>query len=440
MPSAEAPEPYQPLSLLAIAGFVLCLLYALVVIGGGVVALINHTPWLLPLWTLLLPIVGVALAWVARGRIQGSEGTLGGMALVNWGIGLGVLFGLTYTAYYTATYFAVRQQATDFAARWLDDLRAGKLEQAYLRTMDVAKRPREDANLRAALENLGATNMVSYNTFQHAEFVRLLKQGGQEAQADLVAVKDWDYEKGGYQVNLVYNVGTPAARFELVLGVQGKESLTGEYEGRQWHVMMDKSGADRTQIKFTPEGERVLTALSRGREFAQNWLLVLSKGDKEEAYLETLPPAERGQPGPAGDKSKAAFLQGDLVRADPKTFWASDPKAVVEGVKDLFRSRGAATSRLELAQVRLPEWEHVDEKLRGRFDVQIGLFDQAALPPGERPMPRFQVDGVLVVESTAPPGQEDKNSWRVVSLDLVRGGAPGPEAAMAARRGMRPGR
>src|SRR5438067_2270089 len=126
MPSGEVPEPYQPLSLLAIAGFLLCLLYALVVIGGGVVALINHTPWLLPLWTLLLPIVGVTLAWVARGRIQGSEGTLGGMALVTWGIGLGVLFGLTYTAYYTATYFAVRQQATDFAERWLADVRAGK--------------------------------------------------------------------------------------------------------------------------------------------------------------------------------------------------------------------------------------------------------------------------------------------------------------------------
>src|SRR5438045_9663109 len=67
MPSAEAPEAYQPLSLLAIAGFLLCLLYALVVIGGGVVALLNHTPWLLPLWILLLPIVGVALDWGARG-------------------------------------------------------------------------------------------------------------------------------------------------------------------------------------------------------------------------------------------------------------------------------------------------------------------------------------------------------------------------------------
>src|SRR4051812_40579103 len=98
MPSAEAPEAYQPLSLLAIAGLLLCLLYALVVIGGGVVALLNPTPWLLPLWTLLLPIVGVALAWVARGRIEGSERTLGGTALANWGIGLGVLFGLTYTA------------------------------------------------------------------------------------------------------------------------------------------------------------------------------------------------------------------------------------------------------------------------------------------------------------------------------------------------------
>jgi hypothetical protein len=363
---------------------------------------------------------------------------------VTWGIGLGVLFGLTYTAYYTATYFAVRQQATDFADRWLNDLRAGKVEQAYLRTMEVSKRPREDANLRASLENLGAANQLSYHVFQQAEFVRLLKQGGPEAQVNLTGVKDWDYEKGGYQVQLVYQIGTPIARFELTLGVQGKESMTGEYEGRQWNVMMDRSQADRSLITFTHEGERVLTAVVKGRQLAQNWLEALGRGDKEEAYRETLPPAERAQEG-GKDKAapgKKAFLEGGLVRADPKTFWATEPKQVVEGIKDIFRTPGAPMARMELANVRMPEWDHVDGKLRGRYDVGIGLFDRGAASPGrEMPAPKFQVDAMVVVESTAPAGQEDKNSWRVLSLELIRGGPPGPEAAMAAaRRGMRPPR
>jgi hypothetical protein len=465
MPSAEAPEAYQPLSLLAIAGFLLCLLYALVVIGGGVVALLNHTPWLLPLWTLLLPIVGVALAWVARGRIEGSEGTLGGTALANWGIGLGVLFGLTYTAYFAATYFAVRQQATDFARAWLDDVRAGKLEQAYLRCIEFGKRPREDAHLRTSLENLGATALVSYPAFQRADFIRLLKQGGPEARAELAGVKDWDFEKGGYQVQLVYQVSTPVARFELILAVLGKESLAGEYEGRQWSIMMEKCQAEHP-FQQTPEGERLMTSLSKARKFAQNWLGALSRGDKEAAYLDTLPPAERaGQErargkadgagavaGPAAILAadpegraylagKEAFLKGGLVRADPKTFWASDPKAVVEGVKDLFRPWTVSASQVELSQqARLPEWDQVGGKLRPRFDVQIALFDRMpAVPrPGERPIPRFQVDGMLVVESTAAAGQEeDSRSWRVVGLELIRGQAPGPEAMMP-RRGMMP--
>jgi hypothetical protein len=338
------------------------------------------------------------------------------------------------------------------------------MEQAYLRTMEVGKRPREDASLRMSIENLSATSMVPYQAFQRNEFIRLLKEGGNEAQCELSGVKEWDYEKGGYQVQLVYQVSTPVVRFELILPVMGKESLTGEYEGRQWHVVMEKHQVERPLMKFTPEGEQLLRALSRGSEFAQNWIKALEGGEMERSYLETLPPAERARQerarakapsgvGPAAgpganlardpegqayQAGKAAFLEGGLVQANPKTFWASDPKAVIEGVKDIFRPLAASASRIELAQIRMPEWDHVDGKLRGRYDVQIGLFDRAAIAAGEgNPVPRFIVDGMLVVESTAAAGKEDAKSWRVVSLDLIRGKVPGPEAAMP-RRGMRP--
>ncbi len=62
----EAPGAYSSVSIVAILGFVLSVLYALVVGLGGLVALFNRTPWILPIWTLVLPLVAVAVCFAAR--------------------------------------------------------------------------------------------------------------------------------------------------------------------------------------------------------------------------------------------------------------------------------------------------------------------------------------------------------------------------------------
>ena len=138
VPPAPPPPPvqYRPLSGLALTGFVLAVGYAILMLGGAVLALATHVPWLLPGWTLLVPILGFLLSWVARSRIRNSEDTLGGAGMASWGMGLSACLGLSYAAFTAGTQIAVRQQATAFVEdRWLDRLKKGEIEQAFLLTL-----------------------------------------------------------------------------------------------------------------------------------------------------------------------------------------------------------------------------------------------------------------------------------------------------------------
>ena len=154
--SALAPtatETYQPLSLLALAGFGLAVVYALVVVIGAAVALFGRIPWLMPSWTYLLPIAALILCGAARMRIRDSEGTMSGMAFTTWGLRLAVIVGLTYAAYNGATFFAVRGQAVDCADTFFEYLKRGELEQAYLFSMGIPAKDVDKAELRNMLES-----------------------------------------------------------------------------------------------------------------------------------------------------------------------------------------------------------------------------------------------------------------------------------------------
>lgn len=127
-------------ALLCWAGLSLLGLYALLGVFG-LVAYSNTSPWMLPGWTVLLPLIAGTLAWLARGRIRESEDTLGGATLAAWGLGLSLFFGLTYVAYYAGAYVAVRQQAESFARQWIELLAQDKLPEAFALTMPERDRP-----------------------------------------------------------------------------------------------------------------------------------------------------------------------------------------------------------------------------------------------------------------------------------------------------------
>src|SRR5262249_14879252 len=135
----EAHE-YRPVSGWAIASLLVAGVYTLIVGVGGGIALFTFSPYLLPMWTLLLPAVGLGLSLYAQFTIRQSEGTRtgAGLARTSWWVCL--LLSVIYLSFYGATATAIRLQADNSVRDWFELARAGKINEAFLRTIRPEQR------------------------------------------------------------------------------------------------------------------------------------------------------------------------------------------------------------------------------------------------------------------------------------------------------------
>jgi hypothetical protein len=472
--SGTAPEEhlvYQPLSLLAIAGFAAAALYAAVVLIGLLASILSGSPWLMPFWTLLFPLAGVVLSLAARLRIQRSEGTLAGVKLTSWGIALSVLFGLIYAAHTAAVYLVLRQQADAFAREFFDHLRQDRVEKAMRLTLPPANRPADGPNLRRELEerfNTGGREGSSrgfFSEFQQSEVVRSLLQGGEKADIKLTSVASWDYVLGGYQVKLAYRVVTPECTLDLVLPVHGATSASKEQPGRQWQV--NWSEAALRKAAPTAHGTNLANLQSQAQAFFDSWLNALRSGRLDQVYLATVDLDRRKQvwesyqaqsqtlpaallataaTGGLGTTSVLAemqtwhdltlqpwsqkFTRGELVRLDDRKFWSSDAERRGEWlpeVRKLFERPVEGLGRsMDRDRVRLLRWGRDGNRLQMYQDVHIVVRGQSL------------VDGIVVLECDAAAAESGPPvEWRVAGLELVRA-RPMP-AAPGQRGPPRPG-
>jgi hypothetical protein len=510
-PEPTAPATYRPVSGVALAGFLLAVLYAVAVALGGLVAFVAHhpwwllvltllapplgavaaalagvrgtaallrvaalslvglyallgvgglvaysgsNPWLLPGWTILLPLAAAALAWFARGRIRDSEGTLGGATLAVWGLGLSLFFGLTYVAYYAGAYVAVRQQAQSFARDWVDLIAQGKLERAFLKTVPVRDRPGDATRADLEMHTMSG-EQSGYGTFCQTDFVRALQMGGPATQIRPLGIVDWVYKSGNPEVKARFRVESDVLAFDLLVTALGSEAKAGE--GRQWQVMMQTTGRPRdSEFVPTPKGLQMIQAFEVVANLAQSWFSQVGRHDWDQAYLATLPPAEResqhqgreacdpavavaaGLTGLAANPrardylaGRARLFSGELI--DQRSFWAPTKRVrdeVPARLRGAFRLDEPAPAHFELRMSRVPLWERDGDRFRFLVDGQIQLRD-----PGES-MPAFVADVQLAVEGDAPPdGYPQPDSWRVRRLDLVRGRTGGPTRPSQMQRG-----
>jgi hypothetical protein len=455
----EAPAEhvaYQPLSLLAIAGFGVAVVYAAVVLLGFLAWLVLGSPWLMSLWTLLIPLAAVVLSLIARARIQRSEGTLAGLALTRWGITLSVLFGLIYTSYTAATYLVFRQQAQAFTQQWFAELAAGNTEKAFVLTLPPVSRPDlSSPNLRNDLENRFNTpgemsRRGYYSDFLASPEVRLLLQAGPEVEIKPRGVSGLDYVQGGYQVKQTYQVTAPDWNYELLVTVHGVKPQGKEFQGRQWQVRMPE--LQRRTFNPTARGRALQNAQVQAQAFAMNWANQLRAGELDKVYLATRDPAERERLAKAGRPEVpswlnafvppelflpgyAEFTEGKLVTDPGPTFWAPakarDPAQpeprdeVLAELRKLFRQPSEGLGRsLEVERLPLLRWRTVGDRLQMLQDVSIALGS------------KYAVEGVLVLEADAKEAERlaDKESaipWRVAGLEPLRarevtaGGPPG---------------
>lgn len=404
---ARAPAPsetYQPLSLLAMAGFGLAVVYALAVLLGGALSLLARIPWLMPYWTFLFPIAALVICRAARTRILTSEGTLSGLAFTTWGARVAIVFSVTYAAYYFATFLAVRGPAIDCANDFLQKVKSGQHLQAFLMTLDIPTKGKSSSELRDEVESRfnqpqagGGGTLGPFSRFSQDKFVRFLEMEGEQASTVPTGVAVWEYSKGGYRVLLNYHVVTSLVEFDLQVETFGRDPKPGEPKGRQWQVLVTRG---QTQIvpdslKQTEQGYDFEKRTIKAQMHARDWAAKASDAG-------ALTPAEREE-------------YTKLIRGY-ETFWASKNQRdeISERIRKTFQpSDGGKTSSASLTlQSSIPLLRESNGRTTAWFDVSLRY-----IPEGS-PMPQFVVEGQLVLSADSSEAAKSPSAWRVDALEI----------------------
>lgn len=452
-PAAAETVAYRPLSVLAVAGFAVSALYAAIVVVGGLSALPTGSPLLLPLIVWMgLPLLGVGLSYVARRQIVAAEGTRAGLALATWGWRISLIVGLAYAAFYGATYFVIQGQSDDFARRWINLMRQGKTNQAFLLVMEPniqqSVNPEDDTAMTLRFDTTpdpGRPGPLS--VFRNGEIVRFLRKG-EDVVITPLGVREWGYSDRKYKVRVVYGLSHREGTAELCLTVQGTASAKGEYEGRQWMVVLSETGLQNH--KLTDLGMQLNTLHNVSGMFLQRWGERMTAGDVEAAYLGLCQPQERDRlhaefgtrvalsmsflaPSvtdglfPAASLGRLASLAdrglvlqaympgykehvGLVLALDEKKLEAEDDvkPAVVSGLSNLFfpghtpyRIRGLVPPSNPTVYAA----QEADGRVRFEHDMHFGFY------------PMYRCDARLTVESE--PGYTNPNykgGWRLVKI------------------------
>lgn len=248
------PLVYRPISGLALVGFVLACLFALILALTTVVALSRGEP--LFLWTGILGLAlgGAVLSLLGMWHIRSSEGTRAGMTLARWGLWLSGFLGLTYFAYYYVTGMAITKQANDFLMVAADDdsgffprlLKSGKepsqLYHAFLLTLAPADRgdvkPTQEARLLKQHDQPSPDgNPGRVMNFRKTPVVVALSQLGDKSTVEPLGVQSWVYKDNSYEVVRTYRITTPEAIWEVPLTVRSTEGYEAG-DPRRWMLVL----------------------------------------------------------------------------------------------------------------------------------------------------------------------------------------------------------
>jgi hypothetical protein len=447
---------YRPMSLLAIVGFCLSMLFAGFLLIGTLVALFNRTALLPSLEVFVIPaLIIIGVCWVARLLIRQSENTLSGEKLAGWGIGLTVTLCVLFGAYYAATYFAVTQQASEFTDRWVAALKEGDPGRAYwylIPPSDRADIPlptnaAQDARLHDRLEmdfsNL--TKNIPYGEFRRSELLTLFRRAGPEAKVHRIGVSEWKLEKGTYQVVVRYRVEMSEATADLLVKVIGQEASMGEFEGRGWYVHGKESNFVQP-IQFTELGEKHLRNTKEAHAFSEKFRHGIGTVDTDLLYLATIPEQQReaatvqllrakpgsfpalsgiGILGAVEDANRKhmigrrLFEAGGIIDFNAQEFWAPTKKVhddIIARASKLFSSIPRRAGGLTLNSIRIPMYEEKAGHAFVTFDATMILLNDET-PPA----PLYEVESQLSLEGSPDLKQPGRLTWHISKLKLLSG-------------------
>ncbi|MFL5341130.1 MAG: hypothetical protein ACJ8F7_13365 [Gemmataceae bacterium] len=247
-----------------------------------VIGLYTRKP-VLELWLALVAIGGVIASIAARWQIHNSEGTLAGRGMAKLAMGLSVVFGCVYVAYYWGNMVAIRRQAVDFAQQWLTTLSNKNPDEAFLLTIPPAER-----------KGMKAANAVQRfpersERFRSMEFVGIFT--GADRKEDVVVeplgVRDMTQIPEGNNVTLQYLIKSRSGEYECSVTALGMEGA--DFPGRQWVVPESAPFIQRKRLSVY--GRLVWEARMDAERVMGEWIggVLSQNGVEAQVRLATLP-------------------------------------------------------------------------------------------------------------------------------------------------------
>jgi hypothetical protein len=323
----EAPA-YTPVSGLAVAALGVAIL-SVVLIGGLTLAgRMAGKPAFDPLW-LVVPIIGLALGFIARRHVINSEGAYAGLSLAKAALWIAGLTGGSYAAYLFAIDLALRNQAAEFAQAWFAKAVQGPPEGTFLLTLDGPTRKGIDEKDIAGLRTRFSKEL---QTFNNVDINRIIGRANGKYHVEFRGVKEWSMIQGGYKVDLNLMLHTPEGKYEYVFPVFGRD--TPELGGRTWHALLPH--AKMTNAELTALGRLLFSMQVEGRKQLVQWSELINEGKLLDAYRETLPLADRAAATEASP-GFAQFKNGSLLTLDGGDI---TPEARKSYAADLLRPYG----------------------------------------------------------------------------------------------------
>jgi hypothetical protein len=422
-PPVSEPISYRPLSGFAIAGFAASCLFALLVLGVAVVALIQGAPFFYSLWVLLLPAAGLVLSMIARNQIRSSEGTRAGESLARAGVWIGLMTGLGYFVYYSVTGLALTSQANEFLMTAREDSgffahlqkaaeSTPELYAAFLLTLPASSRGNvkpgnEEAMLRVHDQASADGTPGRLTLFRNNSIIRVFTTAAPgQIKVEPLGVQTWAYEERSYIVHRTYRVTTPEAVIEFPVITRSTEGETSG-EARKWYVETNKMGRPEIARTDLGKGLRVLRAL--GHAWLNRWGKALNDGES------------------------FALAEVDATRWSALRLGDAQRGYVKAKLQDLFG--GKEPNRLAglsfpADEEPLGDWEIVGGGTAGK--VRLGLpFRWALAPEGKESA--YMVDGRLVIETKAPVDLEamvrakappEQLDWTIQKFIVTRAAPP----------------
>jgi hypothetical protein len=291
LPSTADADPYVPVSWMAVAAGVVAGAFALALVVLMASAFLSKKPLLVD-ELLVLPVVGIVLAFAARRMIRNSEGTRTGENLASAAWWVCLVGGLGYAAYLLGVSYSVRRDAAGEAERFAafladpDGDEGKNLNRAFLRTREPGRRkelnPADAARLRAEFRD-------EYLVFGQTELARLGRRNPAGACRFVPGgMRDWAYKPGVVEGVYAGAFECPEGRFPFDVPLRGLEETarTEGAGGRQWMVTLSPAGyVAQDQVTRTPYGWRLLDLERAGGAFGRAFVDQTAGGAGRRAYL-----------------------------------------------------------------------------------------------------------------------------------------------------------